>query len=128
MISFSIEIDLFRLKMPIFMAKLPFSGLIFILFCKMVKGDVRTKFVHLEKYLRSRAKSYLFVFQIVFLRLICVGVCAGSSYWLYIDFIGRRISPDKRDLTGGFNCLLPDEYQWTDNSTGRVSRLRLLMK
>ena len=81
----------------------------------MVQGDVRTKFVHLEKYLRSRAQSYLFVFQIVFLRLICVGVCAGSSYWLYKDFIGKITSPDGRDLTQGFNCLLPTEYQWTDS-------------
>ena len=80
----------------------------------MAKGDVRTKFVNLEKNLRSRAKSYLFVFQIIFLRFICVGVCAGSSYWLYIDFIGKRVSPDGRDLTGGFNCELPDEYRWTD--------------
>ena len=82
--------------------------------CKMATGDVKTKFVHLEKYLRSRANHCLFVFQIIFLRFICVGVCAGSSYWLYIDFIGRRISPDGRDLTGGFNCELPDEYRWTD--------------
>ena len=87
---------------------------------KMIKGDVRTKFVHLEKYLKSRAQSYLFVFQIIFLRLICVGVCAGSSYWLYRDFIGARKSPEfppespQRDLNAGFNCLLPDEYQWTD--------------
>ena len=80
----------------------------------MAKGDVKTKFVYLEKYLRSRANSYLFVFQIIFLRLICVSACAGSSYWLYIDFIGKIVSPDGRDLTGGFNCKLPVEYQWTD--------------
>ena len=108
-------------------------------FCKMAKGDVKTKFVHLEKYLRSRANHYLFVFQIIFLRLICVGVCAGSSYWLYIDFIGRRVSPDGRDLTGGFNCELPEEYQWFEptgcipngvnaSCTGRVTRPRRLMK
>ena len=52
----------------------------------MAKGDVKTKFVHSEKYLRSRPKSYLLVFQIIFLRFICVDVCAGSNYWLYIDF------------------------------------------
>ena len=98
-------------KIAVFVPKISFKNL-----CKMAKGDVRTKFVHLEKYLRSRANHCLFVFQIIFLRFICVGVCAGSSYWLYIDFIGRRISPDGRDLTGGFNCELPDEYRWTDKN------------
>ena len=84
--------------------------------CQMVKGDIRTKFVHLERYLKSRAESSLFLVQLIILRLICVILCAASSAWLYTDFIGGRYSPDvpQRDLMIGFNCLLPHEYQWTE--------------
>ena len=82
----------------------------------MVQGDVENKFVRLERYLHTRAQSSSFVFQIILLRLICVGVCIGCNVWLYLDFLAGRTSPDlpSRDLHGTFNCKLPDQYQWTE--------------
>ena len=84
----------------------------------MVQGDVENKFVRLERYLHTRAQSSSLVFQIILLRLICVGVCIGCNVWLYLDFLAGRTSPDlpSRDLHGTFNCKLPEQYQWTERT------------
>ena len=46
-----------------------------------------------------------------------MGICVGCNVWLYKDFICEHLSPDvpQRDLHAGFNCQLPEEYQWTQS-------------
>ena len=70
----------------------------------------------MDTVVSSRAQSSSFVIQIIFLRLVCVGVCIGCNVWLYLDFLCGRPSPDlpTRELTGTFNCKLPEQYQWTE--------------
>ena len=84
----------------------------------MVEGDVENKFVRLERYLSSRAQSASFVYQIILLRLLCVGVCVGCNVWLFLTFLCGRTSLDNppRNLHGTFNCKLPEQYQWTERT------------
>ena len=72
--------------------------------------------IYLKTHLRSRAQSSSFVYQIIFLRLVCVGVSVGCNVWLFFTFLCGPISPDfpARDLHGTFNCKLPQQYQWTE--------------
>ena len=71
----------------------------------------------MDTVVSSRAQSSSFVIQIIFLRLVCVGVCIGCNVWLYLVHVSGLTSPDnpRRNLHGTFNCKLPEQYQWTQS-------------
>ena len=47
---------------------------------------IQCNMVHIDKF-RSRAQSSSFVYQIILLRLVCVGICVGCNVWLFFYFI-----------------------------------------
>ena len=86
------------------------------------KAQKGQKFKLLEAYLCSRSKRYFFVVRIVFMRLLYILATTFCAAWLHRDYVSPLTSEDGRDLTSQFNCRLPDEYVWTDQTTHETVR------